>query len=188
MLMGFPAACHAKMPMSEVELTAILENSPQVQRAADQLVMEVLPSIKAAAWPSVKTALLKSDQDILQPISRISQSSSDAHLSAVAVDLKAGLQRLKVAAITGNSATALQAWNQSASLVNDVMTYANQARVENPASEIQEFTLATADPEQYLSNNWEAMVKAMEAEETFSNETEKLQDLQEQYTSLPAQG
>eukprot|EP00931_Biecheleriopsis_adriatica_P107473 TRINITY_DN81815_c0_g1_i1.p2 TRINITY_DN81815_c0_g1~~TRINITY_DN81815_c0_g1_i1.p2 ORF type:complete len:235 (+),score=53.67 TRINITY_DN81815_c0_g1_i1:40-744(+) len=161
-----PSPCGAREAMTDAATAALLENGPQLQRAADELVLELRPSILSGDWRSTKAALMGADRDILQPVERISIQNAKSGSSTK--ELKQALTSLRAAAVASDSAKALQAWDASAKVVNSVMAYANEAMAGNEQfKDVQQFALVTEDPEKYLFDCWDVLVSGTEVESEF---------------------
>jgi len=173
-----PSTARAMEPSSNIQTAnaALFESGPQVQRAADELVLEIRPGIEQGDWSVLQTLLLKADIDIFEPVKRILVGNEEFYSGndKTIQELQQGLLQLKQTATSADRANALKAWDECVRPLNRFMASANRRISGNIAfRDVQRFALVTAEPEKYLSACWEELFNGTGLEEEFAASVKK---------------
>lgn len=162
-------SCAARESIGPETVSTLLENGPQLQRAADKLVLELRPSIVQGDWKSVHTTLAQSEQDFLEPVQRIvTQSPGHNWIRNPMGNIQESIKILKAAASASDKGRALSAWGDAATVINQVMFFANEVMPDNTEfKDIQAFALVTEDADTYLADCWAALVSGTSLESEF---------------------
>lgn len=154
-----PLVAHAQVPPI---LTASLRRYARpLQLAADELVLEVRPSILGGNWSALdnlfkgESDFTKASVDILQPVKYIVDGSEDFLPGAEnAIDkLKLALQDMSSQTQARSRDGALKAWDAAAAALNSVIIAANDILSEQPVTrdspKVPLLVLATAEESKY---------------------------------------
>lgn len=161
--------CAARETIGPETIAALLENGPQLQRAADKLVLELRPSIVEDDWKNFQTTLAQSEQEILEPVqSIVAQSPGHNWIRNPVGNIQESVRMLKAAASKSDKRQALRAWDDTATVINQVMFFANEVMPDNTEfKDVQEFALVTEDADMYLAGCWAALVNGTSLESEF---------------------
>eukprot|EP00930_Biecheleria_cincta_P087691 TRINITY_DN76924_c0_g1_i1.p1 TRINITY_DN76924_c0_g1~~TRINITY_DN76924_c0_g1_i1.p1 ORF type:complete len:266 (+),score=40.16 TRINITY_DN76924_c0_g1_i1:61-858(+) len=154
-----PLVAHAQVP--PILEASLRRYAKPLQLAADELVLEVRPSILAGNWSTLDTLFkgesdfTKANADILQPVKYIVDGSEDFLPGAEnAVDkLKLALQDMSSQTRARSTDGALKAWDAAAAALNSAIVAANAILSEQPATrdspKMPLLVLATAEAGKY---------------------------------------